>query len=90
MSIEKRCFLRTQSDAQVQMMHPSFGMITVKARDLSDDGICVDMGNHIAPPVGTLLDVIIKRHTGTLNHEPVKMQVRHVQASGLVGLQFVR
>ena len=71
------------------LIHPGFGRITVRARDLSDGGISVVMGSHVCPPVGTVVDVIIKRHTGVLNAEPVAMQVRHVQADGVVGLAFV-
>lgn len=89
MTIENRAFLRTSSSAVVEMQHPSFGLISVNARDLSDGGISVHMGQHISPPVGTILDVTIKRHTGAINMEPVKMQVMHTQASGAVGLKFV-
>ncbi|NRB40979.1 MAG: PilZ domain-containing protein [Pseudomonadales bacterium] len=89
MSIENRAFMRNTSSALVEMRHASFGSMTVRARDLSDGGISVDLRQHIAPPVGTILDVIISRHTGALNVEPVKMEVRHIQSSGLVGLKFV-
>ena len=84
----RRRYMRHQSDASVVMSHQAFGSITVKARDLSDGGICVEMGHHSAPPVGTVVDVVIKRHTGALNSNPVSMIVRHVQPGGIVGLQF--
>ena len=86
---ENRRYMRTSTDAIVEMTHPGFGTITVKAKDLSDGGICVDMGNHIAPPLGTVVDVIIKRHTGALNSEPVKMEVMHTQLNGTAGLSFI-
>ena len=89
MTIENRAFMRTTSSALVEMRHASFGSMTVRARDLSDGGISVDMRQHIVPPVGTILDVIIRRHTGVINAEPVKMELRHVQSSGIVGLKFV-
>ncbi|HEY9034728.1 MAG TPA: PilZ domain-containing protein [Pseudomonadales bacterium] len=89
MATNRRHDFRTSSDAQVIMMHPGFGQIMVKARDLSDGGISVFMKHHVCPPVGTIVQVIIKRHTGTLNAEPVAMEVRHVQADGIVGLSFV-
>lgn len=84
----RRKFVRSQADVMVTMTHPSLGTLNVKAKDLSEGGIAVDMGIHPAPPPGTELDVIIKRHTGALNHEPVKMQVVHVNKQS-VGLKFV-
>lgn len=89
MTAENRRAMRTSSDAIVLLSHPSFGTITVKARDLSDGGISVDIGNHISPPVGTVVDVIIKRHKGTLNATPIPMVVRHLQFNGIVGLAFI-
>jgi len=88
MEDEQRRYSRTASSALVEMYHPGFGMIEVKARDLSDGGIFVLMGNHQPPPVGTLLQVRIKRYTGIINREPVMMRVVHQQAGG-VGLAFV-
>ncbi len=89
MSYEHRRYMRTSSDAQVLMSHPGFGTINVKARDVSDGGISVTMGIHVSPPVGTVVDVIIKRHTGALNADPIPMEVRHVQPGGIVGLAFI-
>lgn len=89
MSTEHRRDLRISSDAIVLISHPGFGTITVKARDLSDGGISVNMGHHISPPVGTVVDVIIKRHKGTLNALPIPMIVRHIQLDGIVGLAFI-
>ena len=71
------------------MRHASFGSISVRAKDLSDGGISVIMGQHICPPIGTRLHVIIRRHTGVINSEPVLMEVRHVQPGGIVGLKFI-
>jgi len=88
MDEEQRRFSRTASSALVEMHHPSFGTIEVKARDLSDGGIFVIMGNHPAPPVGTLLQVRIKRYTGVINQDPIPMRVVHQQPGG-VGLVFV-
>ena len=89
MTDERRHNLRTSAEAQVIIIHPGIGRITVKARDLSDGGISVDMKHQVIPPVGTIVDVIIKRHTGALNRDPVSMQVRHIQHDGTVGLAFV-
>ena len=89
MDRENRRALRTSSDALVTMSHPSFGTITVKARDLSDGGIAVDVSHHISPPVGTVVDVIIKRHKGALNVTPIPMIVKHIEQGGIVGLAFI-
>lgn len=86
---ENRRALRTSIDATVTMSHPSFGTITVKAHDLSDGGIAVDISHHISPPIGTIVDVIIKRHKGTLNTTPIPMLVKHIQSNGLIGLAFI-
>jgi c-di-GMP-binding flagellar brake protein YcgR len=86
---EQRRFVRTPSGALVEMHHPSFGTIQIKARDLSDGGIFALMGNHKAPPVGTTVMVRIKRYTGVLNEDPVPMCVVHQQQGG-IGLAFVR
>ena len=84
----RRKFTRKQADIMVQMAHPSLGTMQVKAKDLSEGGIAVDMGIHPVPPTGTELDVIIKRHTGALNQEPVKMLVVHVHKQS-AGLKFI-
>ena len=84
----RRKYMRTASDVMVEMSHPTMGTLTVRARDLSDGGISVDMGNHVAPPVGTVLKVRIKRHTGSINSEPLPMRVVHVDGGKFVGLSF--
>ncbi len=61
----RRQYLRTATDVIIEMTNPSFGTVTVKASDLSDGGISVNMGSHFPPPAGTVVSVIIKRHTGT-------------------------
>ena len=84
----RRKYMRTASDAIVEMSHPTIGTLSVRARDLSEGGISVDMGNHTAPPLGTVLKVRIKRHTGSINSEPLQMRVVHVQNGKFVGLSF--
>lgn len=85
---ELRQYLRASSEALVEMSHPSFGMIELRAKDLSDGGIYVFLGTHTAPPVGTVVKVRIKRHTGLINQQPVDMQVVHQHAGGM-GLKFI-
>lgn len=86
---EQRRHVRTPSGALVEMNHPSFGKIEIKARDLSDGGIFALMGNYQPPPVGITVMVRIKRYTGVINQEPVPMRVVHQQREG-VGLAFIR
>lgn len=86
---EQRLHSRTPSAALVELLHPALGRIEVRARDLSDGGIFVLMGSHVPPPVGTVLQVRIKRFTGAINQEPVPMRVVHHQSGG-IGLAFVR
>jgi hypothetical protein len=84
----RRRSLRTAADVLVELSHPGFGILNVRASDLSEGGMAVDMGHHIAPPVGTEVKVLIKRHTGIINSEPVAMRVMHID-NKRVGLMFV-
>jgi hypothetical protein len=86
---ELRQHSRQTSSVSVSIAHPSFATITVKAKDISAGGIAVDMSNHSRPPVGTIVQVTIKRHVGAINEHPLAMRVTHVQANGIVGLAFV-
>lgn len=88
MNTDQRQYPRSNSGAMVVMSHPSLGMIEAKASGLSEGGVFVYAGNHLMPPAGTVMQVKIKRHTGTINDEPVPMRVVHVQPEG-VGLAFV-
>lgn len=85
---EQRHFSRNTSEAGVEISHPSFGNISLKAKDLSDGGIFVFLASHIAPPIGTVVKVRIRRYTGLINEQPVDMQVVHHHGGGL-GLMFV-
>lgn len=85
---EQRRYMRTSSEALVEITHPSLGMMELRARDLSEGGIFVLLGNQIAPPVGTVVKARIKRHTGLINENPVDMEVVHHQGGGM-GLKFI-
>lgn len=86
--IEQRRFERKPLSARVEVMHPDMGAFEWQARDISEGGIYVLTANSPKPPVGTILQVRIKRHTGALNEDPMPMQVVHHQRDGL-GLMFV-
>lgn len=85
---EQRRFLRTASEALVEITHPSIGRMEFRAKDLSEGGVFVHLGNCIALPVGTVVQARIKRHTGLINTDPVDMQVVHHQGGGM-GLKFL-
>jgi hypothetical protein len=85
---EQRKYMRDTSQASVEISHPGFGQITLKARDLSDGGVFVFLGQHIALPIGTTVKTKIKRHSGAINQDPVDMQVVHHHSGGM-GLMFV-
>lgn len=85
---DQRRFTRTSIETLVEISHPSFGVLELKAKDLSDGGVFVFTGNHISPPVGTVVKTRLKRHTGVINEEPVDMQVVHHQTGG-IGLMFI-
>ena len=80
--------MRVSTAALVEISHPGLGVIELKAKDLSEGGIFVYLGNHLALPVGTIVKTTIRRHKGTINLEPVDMRVVHHHAGGM-GLQFV-
>ncbi len=86
--MDQRRFERRSSTALCEVTHPSFGTIEFKVKDVSDGGVFLYTGNHIAPPVGTVVKVRLKRHTGLINEEPVDMRVVHQQTAG-IGLMFV-
>lgn len=86
--LEQRQTLRAASSALVELSHPSIGTIELKAKDLSDGGVFVHLGHHVALPVGTVVKAIIKRHTGRLNETPIDMQVVHCHSGGM-GLMFL-
>ena len=85
---EQRKYMRGVSQALVEISHPGFGQVELKARDLSDGGVFVFLGQHIALPIGTVVKARIKRHSGIINKDPVDMQVVHHQSGGM-GLMFI-
>lgn len=85
---EKRQYARQSIHATATISHPHFSM-SVKVVDISSGGIAVDMSHYTHPPIGTLVNVVIKRLTGVISTEPHNMRVAHTQANGLVGLAFV-
>ncbi len=86
---EKRQYMRSGSPMVVELSHPGFGATTMKVKDLSDGGLCVLLENHSALPLGAVINASIKRYGGTINEQPVAMEVVHASRSEM-GLMFVR
>jgi len=89
MDINKnRRYPRVASEAQLDIQHPALGVISLKAKNASKGGFFALRGTQILPPVNTEVRVTIKRHTGTINSDPVRMRVAHVSDEGM-GLEFI-
>lgn len=85
---DQRQYSRASSSAYVELRHEKVGVFELKAKDISDGGLFVLLQGKPAFPVGTRLEVRIKRHTGYINQDPVLMDVVHHHADGM-GLMFV-
>lgn len=79
----------TAQDVVVELKNPDYGEITVRGHSFSDQGVSVDFGRHIKPPIGTLMEVVIKRHTGAINRQPVPMRVHTEHPDGDYELVFL-
>ncbi|MCK5880279.1 MAG: hypothetical protein KAG18_00310 [Sinobacterium sp.] len=66
-----------------------YGQITLLGHSLTDSGVIVDFGKHNAPPTGTVMNVVIKRHTGVLNKNPVPMKLIAEHPDGEFELVFL-
>lgn len=86
--LDARRYERSPFNAFVEVWHPDMGLFEWCARDISEGGIYVRTGNSPKPPIGTVLRVRLKRHSGLINIEPLPMRVVHHQRDG-VGLVFL-
>ena len=86
-SLERRRHKRKPLQATVMLRHPALGEMKTRAIDMSDGGIFVDTGCQLGPPVGAVVQVMIKRLSGPVNEYPIAMRVIHRRDSGL-GLKF--
>jgi hypothetical protein len=66
-----------------------YGEITVTGHSLTDTGVIADFGLHCKPPIGTVVEVLIKRHTGILNKTPIPMKVITEHPDGDFQLVFL-
>ncbi len=86
-AVERRRHKRKPLQATVILRHPAYGELKTRAIDMSDGGLFVDTGCQLGPPVGSVVQVLIKRLSGPVNELPIDMQVIHRRDSGL-GLKF--
>lgn len=86
-TLERRRHARKPLQATVTLRHPALGELKTRAIDMSDGGIFVDTGCQLGPPIGSVVQVMIKRLSGPVNDSPINMQVVHRRDSGL-GLKF--
>lgn len=80
---EARQFERQPFNAFVEVSHPELGAFEWRAKDISEGGLFVRTGASPQPPVGTVLNVRLKRHGGVINVDPLPMRVVHQQNDGI-------
>ncbi len=86
-ALERRRHARKPIQATVILRHPALGELKARVIDMSDGGVFVDTGYQFGPPIGSVVQVMIKRLSGPVNERPFSMQVVHRRDSGL-GLKF--
>ena len=84
----RRKYPRVASEALLEISHPAFGSINLRAKNASKGGFFALRSSQSLPPLDTEVAVMIKRHTGVINDAPVAMRVVRVTAEG-IGLEFV-
>lgn len=77
---EKRLESRTPLNFKVKLAHPSFGILVVTMRDMSQTGIFVEMADLPAPSVGTIMSMQMQ---GLAQEAPIlKVEVARVTTEG--------
>ena len=85
----RRRYPRVASSAILELTHPAMGTWTLNARNASEGGFFVlRKPSTVLPPIGTELQVVIRRFTGALNETPVAMRVVHINSEGM-GLEII-
>ncbi len=84
----RRKFPRIASEALLEISHPAFGIINLKAKNASKGGFFALRSSQPLPPKHTQVQVIIRRHKGIINDVPVAMRVVRVTDEG-IGLAFI-
>ena len=82
---EKRQHIRTTVSASVKLMHPSFGSLKVKTRDMSHGGLFIMTGSELDLPIGTEISV---QALDMFEEAPiVKAKIVRIESQG-IALQF--
>lgn len=79
----------TAKQLVVIIKNSDYGEIKLQGHSLTDSGVIVDFSLHVAPPIGTVMEVVIKRHTGVLNKKSVPMQLIAEHPDGDFELVFL-
>ena len=84
----RRRYPRVAIEAGREIYHPALGMLYVDAQNVSEGGFFASRTQAAElPPVGTLVEVTIRRYTGVLNDCPVTMRVAYISEQGM-GLEI--
>ena len=82
---EKRRHVRTTVSASVKLMHPSFGSLRLKTRDVSHGGLFIMTGGEVDLPLGTQVSV---QALGMIEEAPVvQAKIVRIESQG-IALQF--
>ncbi len=79
----------TANQVVAQIRNAEYGEVVAMGHSLSDQGLIVDFGISPVPPIGTVVEVLIKRHTGVLNKHAVPMLINHQHPDGEYELLFL-
>lgn len=85
---EQRRFSRSVIAAMAEINHPSLGKLELRVKDFSDGGVYLLTSNPGLFPVGTELELSIRRVTGQVNIGPAMMKVVRQHGDGM-GLMFL-
>ena len=72
-----------------EIKNAEYGEVVALGHSLTDQGLIVDFGINPGPPIGTVVEVIIKRHTGAINKHAVTMLVAQLHPDGEYELVFL-
>ena len=83
---EKRCYLRLNYRASINITFASGETIEASTRDMSDGGLLIDCPTH--PPIkeGDLAEVVVLGIEGAV---PRPVEIRRIDDKGGIGVQFI-
>ena len=83
--VEKRQHIRTTVSAGVKLMHPSFGSMLIKTRDMSNGGLFLFTPAPVDLPIGT--EVSIQAQDMMVEAPIIKGRIIRVEPAG-IALEF--